>query len=66
MVDHSIEKEHYNFSPYAYVYNNPILHNDPDGRDTTQRNAAIRKAEEYADKKEPGNQYLMGGKRGAR
>ncbi len=33
MVDPMIEK-HYDYTPYAYVYNNPIRHIDPFGLDT--------------------------------
>jgi RHS repeat-associated protein len=62
VIDPAIENEHFNYTPYAYVYNNPIRFNDPDGRDTTQRNAAVKKAQEYVDNKKPGNQYLMGAK----
>ncbi|OQP54430.1 hypothetical protein A4R26_27530 [Niastella populi] len=63
VIDPAIESNHHNYTPYAYVYNDPIRFNDPDGRDTTQRNAAVRKAQEYAAKRNPEeNQYLMGAK----
>ncbi|AXY78598.1 RHS repeat-associated core domain-containing protein [Paraflavitalea soli] len=62
VIDPAIENNHYNNTPYAYVYNDPIKLIDPDGRDTTQRNNAIRKAQEYVDKKAAGNQYDMGAK----
>src|SRR5690606_3973880 len=62
VIDPAIENEHYNYTPYAYVYNAPIRFIDPDGRDTTQRNAAVKKAKEYVDNKKVGNQYQMGAK----
>jgi RHS repeat-associated protein len=33
-IDPAIEDNHYNYTPYAYVYNNPIAYIDPDGLDT--------------------------------
>ena len=33
-IDPAIENEHFNYTPYAFVYNDPIRYNDPDGRDT--------------------------------
>lgn len=62
VLDPAIEDNHFNYSPYAYVYNDPIRFNDPDGRDTTQRKNAVEKAKEFVNKKETGNQYLMGAK----
>jgi RHS repeat-associated protein len=34
VIDPVIENEHFNYTPYAYVYNNPIRFTDPDGRDS--------------------------------
>lgn len=62
VLDPDIENSHYNYTPYAYVYNDPIRLIDPDGRDTTQRANAVKKAQEYVEKKKEGNQYLMGAK----
>ena len=61
-IDPAIEKDHYSWSPYAYVYDNVIKLSDPDGKDSIQRAKAIAEAREYVDKKKPGNQYLMGAK----
>jgi len=61
-IDPAIEKDHYSWSPYAYVYDNAIRLSDPDGKDTIQRAQALAKAREYVEKKKPGNQYLMGAK----
>jgi len=61
-LDPAIEKDHYSWSPYAYVYDNVIRLSDPDGKDTIQRAQALAKAREYVEKKKPGNQYLMGAK----
>jgi len=33
-VDPATEDGHYNYTPYAYVYNNPIAYIDPDGLDS--------------------------------
>ncbi len=51
----------YHESLYAWNTNNPILYNDPLGRDSTQRANAIKKAQEYLDQN-PGNSYVWGGK----
>jgi RHS repeat-associated protein len=34
VIDPAIENEHFDYSPYAYVYNNPVRLTDPDGRDS--------------------------------
>jgi RHS repeat-associated protein len=34
VIDPAIEDEHFNYTPYAYVYNNPVRLIDPDGRDS--------------------------------
>ncbi|MBU0488930.1 MAG: hypothetical protein KKD31_13360 [Bacteroidetes bacterium] len=41
---------HHDFSPYAWVTNNPILFFDPLGADSAQREAAVAKAIEFVDK----------------
>jgi RHS repeat-associated protein len=60
-VDPAIENGHLNYTPYAYVYNNPIRFIDLFGLDSTQRAQAIDKSEEYVDNN-PGNSYKRGGK----
>lgn len=62
VIDPAIENMHFNYTPYAYVYNDPIRLIDPDGRDSAQRAAAIQRAKEYVVNKKSGNQYLMGAK----
>lgn len=62
VVDPAIEDNHFNYSPYAYVYNDPIRLIDPDGRDSAQRAKAVEKAKQYVNEKKPGNQYKMGEK----
>ncbi|RBL94192.1 hypothetical protein DF182_11505 [Chitinophaga flava] len=64
VMDPLIEKNHFNYTPYAYVYNDPVNLIDPDGRDSTQRKNAIDRAKEYVEKKKSGNQYEMGAKHG--
>jgi RHS repeat-associated protein len=63
-IDPLIESNHQAWTPYAYVYNNPILLMDPDGRDSTQRAQAQAKAKEFVAKNDngKGNSYQMGGK----
>ena len=39
VIDPAIEDNHFEHSPYIYVYNNPILLIDPDGRDSLQQSA---------------------------
>ena len=56
--DPNIEK-YFKYTSFVYVYNNPILLIDPDGKDSTQRAHAIKKAREYVDKKPEGNSYEM-------
>ena len=60
-IDPLVEKNHHAWTPYSYVYNNPILLIDPDGRDSAQRAQALIKAQEYVDKN-PGNSYELGAK----
>jgi hypothetical protein len=57
--DPNIEDNHHNYSPYAYVYNNPIKLVDPFGLDSTQRAQAVELAHEYVTKN-PGNSYASG------
>jgi hypothetical protein len=33
-IDPEIENDHFNYTPYAFTYNNPISFCDPEGRDT--------------------------------
>jgi len=61
-IDPLIEKDHFAWTPYAYVYNNTMRFTDPDGRDSTQRAAAVAKGKEYVADKKDGNQYKMGAK----
>jgi RHS repeat-associated protein len=48
-IDPAIENNHHNFTPYAYVYNNPIKLIDPFGIDSIQRNKAIDMANKIVD-----------------
>jgi len=64
VIDPAIEDNHFEHSPYIYVYNNPILLIDPDGRDSLQRAQIVAKANEYVEKAPEGNSYVMG-KKGA-
>ena len=61
VIDPMIEK-HYDYTGYAYVYNNPIKLIDPFGLDSLQRAQALNQAEKYINKKADGNQYKMGAK----
>ena len=42
--DPAIENNHFDYSPYAYVYNNPMLFIDPFGLDSAQRANAVEMA----------------------
>jgi RHS repeat-associated protein len=55
---------HPDYSPYAYVFNNPLLLVDLDGRDSTQLAAAVAEAKKYVEKnpdRDPA-QYKRGAK----
>lgn len=41
VIDPAIEDEHYNYTPYAYVYNNPVRLIDPLGLDSTDVNTEV-------------------------
>jgi RHS repeat-associated protein len=58
-IDPAVENQHHNYTPYAYVYNNPIRFIDPMGLDSAQRATAVAMAEEYV-KKNPGNSWEEG------
>lgn len=45
-----MEDLHPDYTPYAYVYNNPLLLIDPEGRDSTQRAEAVAEANKYVEK----------------
>jgi RHS repeat-associated protein len=49
-------KKHANYTPYAYVYNNPLRYIDLFGLDSLQRIQAVQKADEYVSKN-PGDSY---------
>ncbi len=62
VVDPAIENNHYEWSPYTYVYNNPIKLIDPFGLDSAQRADALAQAQQYINQKASGNQYGFGAK----
>jgi RHS repeat-associated protein len=55
-VQDPLMEKHYDYSPYAYVYNNPLRFVDPFGLDSVQRTQAVEKAAEYVSKN-PGDSY---------
>jgi RHS repeat-associated protein len=56
-------EKHHPRNPYHYALNDPMRYSDVDGLDSTERAQAIRKAQEYIEKK--GNsKYKMGAKGG--
>ncbi len=59
VIDPAIENNHHDYTPYAYVYNNPIKYIDPFGLDSAQRAQAVQMAEEYVEKN-PGNSWAEG------
>ena len=44
-----LAEKHYNYSPYAFVLNNPLKLYDPDGKTERERKSAINRAQEYVD-----------------
>ena len=56
VIDPAIENNHYEWTPYAYVYNNPIKSIDPLGLDSAQRATAVAMAEKYVENNS-GNTY---------
>jgi hypothetical protein len=56
VVDPAIENNHFEHSPYIYVYNDPIRLIDPNGLDSLQRAQAVTQAMEYVNKN-PGDSY---------
>jgi hypothetical protein len=60
-VQDPLQEKHYNYSPYAYVYNNPMRYIDPFGLDSVQRIQAVTLAHEYVANN-PGNSWQSGGR----
>ena len=49
VLDKAIENGHHNYSPYAYVYNNPLRFFDPFGLDSADAAAVTQAAENAVD-----------------
>jgi len=60
VIDPAIENNHFENSPYTYVYNNPINLIDPFGLDSLQRAQAIQRAEEFVQKNKDGSGNTYG------
>jgi RHS repeat-associated protein len=54
-VDPAVENDHFQWTPYAYVYNNPIRFIDPFGLDSAQRAQAIEASWEDVNAKQGDN-----------
>ncbi len=49
VVDPAVENNHYEWTPYAYVYNNPIKLVDPLGLDSAQRATAVEQMQSHIE-----------------